>query len=107
MNLLAAETSEGHAKSMPDWHVVNLRYTLKHDKAYGYIDAQPIEFERPEAHFRLASGQLACEMKRHFTTEEDALAAVEPVLRAWEIATDLTQARGSLRFELAGSYTID
>jgi hypothetical protein len=46
-------------------------------------------------------------MKLHFTSEEDARATVEPVLRAWEIATDLTQARGSMRFELAGSYMVD
>src|SRR5579871_2314961 len=92
---------------MPDWHVVNLRYVLKPDGGYEYIKAQPMEFERPAAHFRLSSGHLVCEMKKHFTTEDDARAAIEPMLRDWETATDLMQAIGAFRFELAGSYVVD
>jgi hypothetical protein len=46
-------------------------------------------------------------MKGHFSSPEDARSVVEPVLRAWEVATDLQRSRGELRFSFVAADIID
>jgi hypothetical protein len=66
-----------------------------------------LEFETEDARFRLAVGELTCEMKTHFSTAEDARTVVEPILRAWETDADLRLTRGELRFKFDGAEIID
>jgi hypothetical protein len=66
-----------------------------------------VEFETEEARFRLADGYVMCDMKTHFATAEGARAVVEPILRAWEVDTDLRWSQGDLRFTFDGAEIID
>jgi hypothetical protein len=91
----------------PGLHVVSLRYSLKANEQYSYKEPLPVEFETGEARFRLADGELKCDMKKHFASGEDARAAVEPALRAWEVDADLRRNRGDLRFKFERAEVID
>lgn len=46
-------------------------------------------------------------MKTHFSTVPDARAAVEPILQAWEVDSDLRHIRGALRFKFSRADIID
>jgi hypothetical protein len=87
--------------------VVSLRYVLGTSDHCSYVSAPALEFETEEARFRLAAGELTCEMKTHFSTAEAARTVVEPILRAWEVDADLRSTRGELRFMFDGAEVID
>lgn len=91
----------------PDFHVVSLRYRLRPSDRVTYENPPPVEFETGEARFRLAEGKLNCELKSHFSTQEEARAVVAPILRAWEVDGDLRWNRGELRFDFEGADIID
>lgn len=93
--------------SAPDFHVVSLRYVLRLNNRVTYVSPPLVEFETEEARFRLADGNLTCEIKTHFKTAEAARAVVEPVLRAWEVDADLRWNQGELRFKFDGVEIID
>lgn len=93
--------------SSPDLHVVSLRYALRTSSHCSYVNAPALEFETEEARFRLAVGELTCEMKTHFSTAESARSVVEPILRAWEVDADLRSTRSELRFMFDGADIID
>jgi hypothetical protein len=86
---------------------VSLRYRLRPSECVTYLDPPPVEFEADEVWFRLADGNLTCEMKTHFATPAEARAKVEPVLRAWEVDSDLRMKRGELRFDFDTADIID
>lgn len=93
--------------SLPDLHVVSLRYALRTSDHCSYVNAPPLEFETGEARFRLAEGKLTSEMKTHFSTAEAARTVVEPILRSWEVDVDLRSTRGELRFDFNGADIVD
>jgi hypothetical protein len=92
---------------MPDFHVVSLRYSLKHDKNVTFNNPSPVEFETEEGRFSLNDGVLSCELKEHFATASDARAAVEPTLRAWEIDAAVRRNLHGLRFEFEKAEVVD
>lgn len=91
----------------PDLHVASLRYTLRPSEHVSYANPEPLEFETEHARFRLAEGKLSCEMKTHYSKAQEARAVIDPVLRAWEVATDLQRSRGELRFDFEAPDIID
>jgi hypothetical protein len=93
--------------STPDLHVVSLQYSLKPSERHSYQNPPPVAFERDVARFSLSEGTLTCEMKTHFSTVPDACAAVDPILRAWEVDSDLRHNRGALRFKFSGADIIE
>lgn len=93
--------------SGPDLHVVRLRYALQPSDRITYVSPAPVGFETADAFFRLAEGNLACDMKTHFPTQDAARAVVEPVLRAWEVDADLRWIQGALRFKFDRAEIID
>ena len=90
-----------------DLHVVKLQYRLRRNEVVTYVEPAPITFESPVATIWLANGDLICEMKEHFITEAEAKGAVEPVLCAWEVDSDLRYGRGEFRFDFVKSEIID
>lgn len=93
--------------SGPDWHVVCLHYALQSSDRVTYTSPPSVEFEVDEALFRLADGNLTCDMKTHFLTQDAARTVVEPVLRAWEVDADLRWIQGALRFKFNRAEIID
>jgi hypothetical protein len=91
----------------PDYHVVSLTYSVKSTEDVTYDAPPPVDFETGEARFHLADAKLVCHMKIHFAAEMEARAVVEPVLRAWERATDLSLGTGKLRFQFESAEVIN
>ena len=93
--------------SVPDLHVTKLHYTLVKSDTVSYETPAPIDFETDEARFLLAEGRLTCEMKIHTSAEAEARAAVEPLIRSWEVASDLKGNRGAFRLKYERPEIID
>ena len=91
----------------PNPHVVSLEYTLQPDPRFSFTNPPPIEFETDDARFHLAGGVLKCEMKQHVSDPAAARKLVEPILRAWEVGSDLRRNRGELRFTYRTAEVID
>ena len=91
----------------PNLHVVSLEYILLSNERVIYKNPPPIEFETDEALFHLADGVLKCKMKERFSDAVAARKVVEPILRAWEVDTDLGHNRGELRFKYKMAEVID
>jgi hypothetical protein len=95
------------ADHQPDLHVVSLRYSVHHSDDVTYDNPPPVEFETDEARFRLADRELTCEMKVHFSTDEEARRTIEPTLTAWEADVVLHHRRRHLRFEFEDANVED
>jgi hypothetical protein len=63
------------------------------------VAPRPVDFERQGVKFHLEAGRLLCEIKTHFPTVEEARAVVDPILRAWELKSELEIGRNGLRFD--------
>jgi hypothetical protein len=61
----------------------------------------------PIGTFNLRDGTVEILPTEHFDTEDEARRVVEPFLRAWEIAADLAQNPGTLRFKFVSAEVID
>jgi hypothetical protein len=92
---------------MNDPHVVSLSYHVESSKQVTYDDPPPLEIDRDAYSMRLEANTLTVTMKDHFATEEAAHAAVEPLLRAWEIDSSLRRNRPDLTFDFMHSRIID
>src|SRR3990170_3280039 len=92
---------------MPDPHVVSLRYKLEHSESVTFNNPPPVELETEEARLRLKDGFLSCELKTHYGSEAEARAAIEPVLRAWELEASIRGNLYGLRFKFEKAEIID
>jgi len=92
---------------MNDPHVERLHYKLATGAHLSFSSPPPLDAETGAFRMRLENGALTFEMKEHHATEETAKACVHGYIRAWEIATDLTHGRGSLRFKFERADIID
>lgn len=79
--------------------IISLTYSLKDGVEVQYNDPPSVEFDTAEAHFRLEDKKLTCTMKVECPTVEKARAAVEPVVRAWEVGAQLCGHPRGMRFE--------
>lgn len=91
----------------PDLHVVALNYSVEHSDGISYDSPPPIEFETSECRYRLADGKLRCELIAHFADVGAARAIAEPLLRAWEVKSDLRGRTGDLRFRFESPEVVD
>lgn len=92
---------------MPDFHVVSLTYSMMTSDKLDFDNPPPLDFNTNESTFHLADAKLTCRMKVHFSTTEEARAAVEPVLRAWEVEADLRVGIRALRFDLESADVVN
>ncbi len=91
----------------PDLHVESLIYELVPSESIIYNNPPPIDFETDNALLRLADNKLTCTMKAHYSNSEQARSDIEPILRSWEVASDIKVNRGSLRFKYKTSNVVD
>lgn len=76
-----------HAAPMPDPHVEALHYQFKSRQPLDrFDDAQPLKVSLDDFDCELAAGKLVARPSDHFAYEQDARAALEPMLRSWEQA---------------------
>lgn len=91
----------------PDLHVESLTYRLIPTENIIYEGPQAIEFDTEHANIRLADGELRCSMKTDYSNPGDARAVIDPVLRSWEVASDLKSNKGALRFKYDTANVVD
>jgi hypothetical protein len=71
--------------SMNDPHVEVLYYKLEHGEHVDFSKAVPLTHEERDFSIHLANRCAQITMKTHFPSLQEARAAVEPFLRAWEL----------------------
>jgi len=76
-------------------------------KNVDYKKAPPIEGSFDHFNVRLENGEVAFEMKAHFSTAEKARAITDDFIKRWEIVTGLEQNPGDLRFVYTNADIID
>ena len=84
---------------MNDPHVKALYYWVNHDDSVDYDDADPLEHEHELFDLQINGRQVTIQPKNHYSTKEEAVAAVEGFIRHWEFEAALSS--GSSRFSLS------
>jgi hypothetical protein len=92
---------------MRDPHVEAVHYSVGSGEGISYSDPKPIMFKNDLGAFALEDGRLRVEPSLHFSDEEDAMKAIDPFLRSWEIETDLKTNIGSIRFTFERAEIVD
>lgn len=86
---------------MKDPHVKAVHYKLRSISLADFSDAQPLEYENADFKVRVADSRAVVEMKKHYSTHEEALEAVQPFLESWELGVGLETGKpGMLSFSL-------
>ena len=83
---------------MNDPHVVALIYAIEVRADVDYDGAKPITFDTQDFSGFLDSKHLRIDLKKHFSDHEEAIAFVNPFLRAWELEMDLSGRPGEIEF---------
>lgn len=91
----------------PNFHVVSLRYKLEHGENVTFNNPPPVELDTEEAELQLKGGILFCKLKTHYGTKTEACAAIEPILRAWELDASIRRNLYGLRFKFEKAEIID
>jgi hypothetical protein len=92
---------------MNDPHVEALHYVVEHGDDVEYEKAPPLEHDTSDFVVRIENNRVRVTLISHYPTEADARAAVEPILRAWEIRTALEFGPGRFGFKFARSEIVD
>ena len=92
---------------MNDPHVEALIYRVEHGPGVDYDKAEALEYETPSFNIRVDSGKARFELKDHYDTEEAAREAVEPFIRAWEVAVGLDQGPDKFALVFDTSEVVD
>ncbi len=92
---------------MRDPHVESLLYSVASEAGTEYVNPEPLAFENALGHGRIDGGQLRIEPAEHFGDGDEARAAIEPFLKAWEIEADLLANPGTIRFRFKNAHVID
>lgn len=92
---------------MHDPHVIALHYSVGSAPDISYQSPTPVSEHHPVGEFRLADGELTIRLTQHFASEVEARAAVEPVLKAWKIESDLTRTFGMIEFAFLRATLVD
>ena len=74
---------------MNDPHVVALHYDIQHHRSLDYAKASPLGRSESAFDVHVEHKKARFTMKEHHATEEDACAAVEEYIRAWELEATL------------------
>ena len=93
---------------MRDPHVERLHYTVgSGSETISYQEPAPLSVTNELGTFELREGTAMIVPAEHFATEDEARRAIEPFLRAWEVATDLADNPGTVRFKFIRAEIID
>ena len=92
---------------MNDPHVESLIYRIKHNAGVDYANAPPLEHSDLGFSVRIENGEAKIRMIDHHATAENARAAVEPFLRAWELTAYLEAGPGEWQFVYDHSNVVD
>jgi hypothetical protein len=99
--------AEVREHAMNDPHVVSLTYLVKHSDIVDFKKARPLTVDTSAFRVTIDAGRARVEMLEHFATEQEALAMVEPFLRAWELRADLQDPSDRVRFVYERPEVID
>lgn len=92
---------------MNDPHVDSLRYRLETDESLEFADPPPFEGETSTLLLRLEDDILTVRPKAHYASVEDSREAVDPYLKAWEIAEATRRGLRKVRFEYQSAEIVD
>jgi hypothetical protein len=92
---------------MRDPHVERLIYSIDSEGRTSFKEPPPLTFEHPLGTFDARDGHLTVSLKEHFESEKAARHAVEEVLQAWQIQSDLDLDIGTIRFRFLRCDIID
>lgn len=91
-----------------DLHVQALIYSVGAEGGTEYVDPEPLDVQCTVGRIRIDKGKLRIEPVEHYSTEDEAKAAVGPFLLAWQMDADLrAMAPGTIRFKFESSEIID
>jgi hypothetical protein len=88
-------------------HVEKIVYQAFSSRDIKYKNPPAVEFEELVGKFRLANGMLTVDLIEHFDSIEDAKLAIEGILKAWEIQSDISGSIGGLRFSYSSATVVD
>ncbi|MBB6096037.1 hypothetical protein HNQ60_004928 [Povalibacter uvarum] len=92
---------------MRDPHVEAIHYKVGSAETISYNNPRPINFSNHLGEFTLSDGYLRVIPVEHFASANEARAAIDPFLSAWEISTDLNSNFGMVRFEFERVEVVD
>ena len=92
---------------MNDPHVVALNYRIEHASWVDWSTAKPLVLHEGVFSVRVEDMRVRFLMKEHHATEDDARAAVEDYLRAWELDAALQHGPGAFELRFVRSEIED
>jgi len=93
---------------MRDPHIERLIYSVTAGPGISYrANPEPLSFSNSFGKFDVSDGELLFEPAEHFARTDEARAAIEPFLSAWEIQSDLERNVGQIRFKYLKADVID
>jgi hypothetical protein len=92
---------------MNDPHVESLTYNIIAGEGIEFDNPEPLEHKWNSFFFKLENGIMTVTPKDHFSTKEEARAAVEPYLDAWEFEHALRNGRRNVTFKYTDAKIID
>ena len=93
---------------MNDPQVVALNYTVEHGTAVSYENATPLsDCKSPEFDLTVDDNIARFELKKHYADEDEARAALEPLIRHWEFVSEIRGGPGSFRLRYTNPEIID
>ncbi len=93
--------------NMRDPHVERLHFRIEPPEGVRYDNPQPLTFTNNLGRFDAREGSLTVEPVDHFASQKDALAALEPFLREWEISAALDANAERLHFAFVRAEVVD
>ena len=91
---------------MNDPHVESLYYRIEHGDV-DYAKAPPLEHQQPGFSIRIENARAQIDMTDHHSAIAEARGAVEPFLRAWELAAALNFGPGQWQFLYDRANVVD
>jgi hypothetical protein len=91
---------------MNDPHVESLYYRIEHGDV-DYAKAPPLEHQQPGFNVRIENAHAQIDMKDQHAAIAEARGAVEPFLRAWELAAALNFGPGQWQFVYDRANVVD
>ena len=92
---------------MNDPHVVALHYRIVTSPHVDFDDAPPLRHSEPLFDVEVAGQNAVFRLKRHFATEKDAHAVVQPFVDAWNVTSGLEKGPSTFRLEYDRPELID
>ena len=94
--------------TMNDPHVNALVFGIEHGPALSYSDdAQAIDHDEPGFRVTLKDRTVRFELNEHYATQEEALEAVLPYIRGWELDANLHGRPGDFQLRFDRAEVID